>query len=274
VSAGQNVDDGCLARGWRVSRHRNRYNRTASARAEETVAGVAEAGEDISLVVELAIERGTEDRDIRVRAVHSLHTGGRGDETEEANPRCAGALERVDGSNGASARREHRIEQEEIALAGVRGNLEVVVHRLERLVIAVQPDVSDARGRNELEDSFHHPEARAEDRDERELLAAHALCSHAFERRVDVDGLKREFTRRLVRHQHRDLVDEFLEDLRRRLPVAQYAKLMLYERVPDDRKAGKCRGGGHGADTTIFALMKEYQAVILKLTQHTREDED
>jgi hypothetical protein len=49
---------------------------------------------------------------------------------------------------------------------------------------------------------------------------------------------------------------------------------MLDERMPDNRQSGKGRGGGHDADTTIFALMKEYQAVILKLTQRTREDED
>jgi len=30
----------------------------------------------------------------------------------------------------------------------------------------------------------------------------------------------------------------------------------------------------HGAQTTIFARMKEYQAVMLRLTRHTRDDED
>ena len=34
----------------------------------------------------------------------------------------------------------------------------------------------------------------------------------------------------------------------------------------NDEQSGKSRGGGHGADTTIFAFMKEYQAVILKMT--------
>ena len=206
--------------------------------------------------------------------VHARGTLGRRDETEEPDPRRAGTLERADGGDGAAASRQHRVEQQEVALGRVRRHLEIVVDRLERLVIAIETDVSHTRRRHELEDSLDHAEPRAQDGNERELLAAHALCGHVLERRVDADRLQRQVARRLVRHQHRDLVDELLEDLRRRPPVAQYAKLMLYERVADDRQSGKCRGGGHAADTTIFASMKEYQAVILKLTQRTREDED
>ena len=39
---------------------------------------------------------------------------------------------------------------------------------------------------------------------------------------------------------------------------------------PPDPRAG----GGHGHWTSNFAAMKEYQAVILRLTRHAREDED
>ena len=49
---------------------------------------------------------------------------------------------------------------------------------------------------------------------------------------------------------------------------------MLDERVPDKCQALECGGGGHGVESTIVAYMKEYQAVILRLTRHTREDED
>ena len=49
---------------------------------------------------------------------------------------------------------------------------------------------------------------------------------------------------------------------------------MLNERVPNDREVGELGGGVHGAEATNFAPMKEYQAVIHRLTRHTREDED
>ena len=49
---------------------------------------------------------------------------------------------------------------------------------------------------------------------------------------------------------------------------------MLHQRVTYKRQVRECRGGGHGREATIFARMKEYQAVIHRLTRHTREDED
>lgn len=49
---------------------------------------------------------------------------------------------------------------------------------------------------------------------------------------------------------------------------------MVDERMAREHKVPERRGGVHGAETTIFAHMKEYQAVILRLTRRTQEDED
>jgi hypothetical protein len=49
---------------------------------------------------------------------------------------------------------------------------------------------------------------------------------------------------------------------------------VLDEGVTNDEKSGELRGGVHGAESTIFARMKEYQAVVLRLTQRTKDDED
>ena len=63
------------------------------------------------------------------------------------------------------------------------------------------------------------------------FLAAHPPARRALQWRLDLDGLEREIAGGLIGHQHRDLVDELLEDLRRRAPVAQEGKLVLYQRV-------------------------------------------
>jgi hypothetical protein len=49
---------------------------------------------------------------------------------------------------------------------------------------------------------------------------------------------------------------------------------VLDKRVADDEKCRELRGGVHGAEATIFARMKEYQAVVLRLTQRAKDDED
>ena len=56
-----------------------------------------------------------------------------------------------------------------------------------------------------------------------------------------------EVARRLVRHEHRDLVDQLLEDLRGSFAVAQDAQLVLHERVRHDAQRREPGGGVHGA---------------------------
>src|SRR5213595_373571 len=65
-------------------------------------------------------------------------------------------LERAHGVHGRAPRREHRIEHEEVARVAPLGDLEVVVHRLERVVLAVDADVPHARRRDQLGDALHH----------------------------------------------------------------------------------------------------------------------
>jgi hypothetical protein len=137
--------------------------------------------------------------------------------------------------------------------------------------------MTDASGGDELQDSLDHSEAGAQYGHQGKLLAADASPLHMFERRVDSHGLELKVFGCLVGHQHRNLVHEFLEYLSGGIAVPKHGELVLYERVPHERELTKTRkpgGGCHAVDSSIFAGMKEYQAVILRLTRHTREDED
>jgi hypothetical protein len=49
---------------------------------------------------------------------------------------------------------------------------------------------------------------------------------------------------------------------------------VLNQGVANDEQIGELGGGVHGAKSTIFARMKEYQAVVLRLTQRAQDDED
>lgn len=49
---------------------------------------------------------------------------------------------------------------------------------------------------------------------------------------------------------------------------------MLDEGVSHELEVRKLRSGIHGRQSTNLDPMKEYQAVIQRLTRHTREDED
>src|ERR1019366_76131 len=66
-----------------------------SAGAEETVAGVAESGQDVSALVQLAVQCGAQNRNVWVGIVHASDTGRRRDEAEKTNTHRTRLLERI-----------------------------------------------------------------------------------------------------------------------------------------------------------------------------------
>jgi hypothetical protein len=114
--------------------------------------------------------------------------------------------------------------------------LRVVLHRLERVLVAIHADESDARARHEREDAVEHADARTQHGAHGDLLAGDALRRHRLERRLDLVVLGGKLLRRLVREQERDLVRELAEVDGRRLLVPQVAELVLDERMLDDRQ--------------------------------------
>jgi len=209
-----------------------------------------------------------------VRVAEPLYAIGCRHETQEADAKTARTLERADGRYRASAGREHRIEHKEVSLGRVAWDFKIVVDWLQGVVVPIETNVSDASRWDESKNALNHAQTGAENRDERELLPTDLVPGGLFERGLDRHRVEGQLRCCFIGHQHRDLVDEFLEDLRRCSPVAQQRDLVLNKRVAHKRQVRERGGGGHGREATIFAPMKEYQAVIHRLTRRTREDED
>ena len=98
-------------------------------------------------------------------------------------------LDHLDGGGGRVAGREHRVEQEHVALGDVVRQLDVVLDGLERLLVAVEADEADARTGDQREHAVEHPHPGAQDRADRDLLAADPARAHPLERRLDLDLL-------------------------------------------------------------------------------------
>ena len=212
-----------------------------------------------------------------MRLANALHSDGCGDESNQPNTLRSGVLERVDGRRYTAAGGEHWVEEKELPFRRFTRNLEVVGDGLECFVIPVDPDMPDACGRHQLENSFDHSKTGTQNGHEGEFLSTDSEPFRSFEWCFDRDGLKLKVLGCLVRHQHRDFIDELLENFRGRLAITEERELVLHQGVRDEGQTalgGRSGGSGHGDDSTIFGDMKEYQAVILRLTRRTREDED
>src|SRR5690606_3918402 len=94
--------------------------------AEDTVAGVAEAGEDVAAVVQFAVDGCAVDGNFGVLVVDAADTFGGGDEADDAEVADAGLLEEGDGAGGAAAGGEHGVDQQHLGGGDVGGQLAVV----------------------------------------------------------------------------------------------------------------------------------------------------
>lgn|GEM_PF-4857766 len=81
-----------------------------SARAEQAITGVAKSWQDIAVLIELTVERGANDRYIRVCGVDSRYADRRRNDAEKTDALRPSALERINRGHSATAGREHRIE--------------------------------------------------------------------------------------------------------------------------------------------------------------------
>src|SRR5688572_704596 len=167
---------------------------------ELAIAGVAEPGHDVALLVEPAIERRAVDLDIRMRGLDRCDPFGRGDQVDELDAdRLDGApaLQNVDRRGGRAAGGEHRVEDEAQVDRRRVGQLVVVLDRAERALVAEQAEMPDLRRRHQLEHRVDHAEARAEDGDEPDALAELARF-HGFHRCLDPEGPGLRVLERLV----------------------------------------------------------------------------
>ena len=198
------------------------------------------ARHDIGLLVQALVEGGGPHLDVRVLLVEGAHALGRCDHGHEADVAVvdAVAVEQVDRVGRGIAGGEHRVDQDEEAVR-VRRQPHVVLDRAVGLGVAVEPDVAERRGRQELRQPFRHAEARPQDGHDRGLAAAQEGRVHRRQRRLDGPRIHRQAARDLVADEQRDLAQQRAEQRGPRRLVAQVAQLVLHQRVVDQMEVGE-----------------------------------
>src|SRR5215211_4017704 len=132
----------------------------------ESVSSVAEAWDDERAIVQFRVDGGGVERYVRVLAGDALDAGHCGDRVEAGDPGRPLYLERAYGGREAPPRRKHGAADEDQVLAQMAREVDVVLDRLGRLLVALEAHKTDRRRRQEGEGPVKHTEARAQDRDE------------------------------------------------------------------------------------------------------------
>ena len=154
-------------------------------------------------------------------------------------------LDLGDGINGAAAGRQHRVQNQNIALCDILRQLAEVLHRLQGLLVAVQADEAHLCSGQQGQHTVQHTHAGAQDGHQSQLAACQHLGLCHGDGGLDLDLLHGQVTGGLVAQQGCDLADQITELLGTGLLVAQNAQLVLQQGVLNDH-------GGHNNTLLII----------------------
>lgn len=116
--------------------------------AEDSVAGVAETGNDIAVIVELLVLCSGEDINIGMSLAESFKSLGSCNDAHKLYRLGISLLDLGYSIDSRAAGGKHGIENNNIALADIAGQLAIIFNRLQGCGIAVKTDVTDSGGRN------------------------------------------------------------------------------------------------------------------------------
>src|SRR5207245_7113233 len=77
--------------------------------AKQPIPRITQARHDITVIVEMAVDRGRVDRHIGMPGLQGFYALRRGDEADELDVLCATRLDAVERGDGGRTGREHRI---------------------------------------------------------------------------------------------------------------------------------------------------------------------
>ena len=135
----------------------------------------------------------------------ALGRGDQADELDRARPQLDQPRDRRDRR---VAGRQHRVDQDHVALRQVVRQLQVIFDRLQRARLAVEADMPDPRRRHQVEHAVEDAVAGAQDRHQAQFLAGQHRHPGAFERRLDLGLLERQVAGRLIAEQQADLAHQ------------------------------------------------------------------
>jgi hypothetical protein len=226
------------------------------------VSCIPQARQDIAVIAESTVDSSGVHRHVRVRMVHGVNPFRARQQAQEFDRFGLALLESRHGSHRRIARGQHRIHHHHVALVHVLGHLEVVLHGLQGLRVAVQADVPYTRTGHNRQHAIQNAVARTQDADENQLFAINMLTGHGLERGLDLHVLQGHVSAHFVGHQAAYFVEQLAKAVGAGVPIAHQGQLVLHQWVVNQVQIGT-RGGVHGDDRRHgFSLNGVYPLIV------------
>ena len=112
-------------------------------RAEQPVSGVAQTGYNVSVFIQVIIQRSDIDIHIRMILLNPRNAFRSRNQIYETDMRTSALYDKINCSAGASAGSQHGIQYQQLTVLTVRRQFAIVFHRFQGLWIPIQADMPD-----------------------------------------------------------------------------------------------------------------------------------
>ena len=154
---------------------------------------------------------------------------GRADQVEAADVLAAAFFEDVDGGDERTARGQHGVQDDGQAAFDIAGQLGIILHRLQRFLIAVQAHHADLGAGDHVQYTVHKAQAGTQDGDDGHHLAGNDLHFHGPGPALHRMLLGSEALGGLIDEQTGNLVGNTAEFAGGRTVLAQDAELVTHQ---------------------------------------------
>ena len=165
--------------------------------------------------------------------VHHRQSLGGCQDAQQAQVGSSCCLEATDGRCGRMARGQHHIQHDHQALGDVFWNLEVILHRLQRIVVAVETDQAHPGRGYEGQQTIQQAHAGTQDGYQAKLLARQHGRHHGEQRGVDELHLQGQIAGHLIAQQVTQLAQQGAKVCRGGGALAQHGEFVLHQRMLD-----------------------------------------
>src|SRR5438045_9423561 len=123
-------------------------------RAEVAIAGIPQAGNNVTKLIELVIDRSDVDRDVWMDASQLLNSYFTGNHANKLNAGRAMSFQKRRGFCCAATSGQHRIKQDNVRLRQPSGQTTIIIDRAQGNFVAIEPDMTDFGLRYNAQHSF------------------------------------------------------------------------------------------------------------------------
>ena len=152
---------------------------------------------------------------------------GGGNQANELDVLGTALFDLANGVNGAAAGSQHGIQNKNIALGNILGQLAIIFHRLQGLLIAVQANVADLCSGDQGQHAVHHAQTGAQDGNQGQLAASQHMGASQSNRSFHFNFLGGQVAGGLIAQQGGNFADQITELFGAGVAVTHQADFVL-----------------------------------------------